>query len=62
MRCIGQGRPTVVLDAGWGYTSVEWSAWVQPEVAEHIRVCAYDRGNGLERARTGTPKRYSDHG
>jgi pimeloyl-ACP methyl ester carboxylesterase len=43
MRCIGQGSPTVVLDAGWGYTSVEWSGWVQPEVAKHTRVCAYDR-------------------
>jgi pimeloyl-ACP methyl ester carboxylesterase len=43
LNCIGQGRPTVVLDGGWGYTSVEWSGWVQPEVAEHTRVCAYDR-------------------
>ncbi len=43
MRCIGQGSPTVVLDAGWGYTSVEWSGWVQPEVAKYTRVCAYDR-------------------
>jgi pimeloyl-ACP methyl ester carboxylesterase len=43
MNCVGQGSPTVVLDAGWGYTSVEWSAWVQPEAAKHTRVCAYDR-------------------
>jgi pimeloyl-ACP methyl ester carboxylesterase len=43
MNCLGQGSPTVVLDAGWGYTSVEWSGWVQPEVAKHTRVCAYDR-------------------
>jgi hypothetical protein len=43
IRCIGQGSPTVVLDAGWGYTSVEWSGWVQPEVAKYTRVCAYDR-------------------
>jgi pimeloyl-ACP methyl ester carboxylesterase len=43
IRCIGQGSPTVVLDAGWGYTSVEWSGWVQPEVANYARVCAYDR-------------------
>jgi pimeloyl-ACP methyl ester carboxylesterase len=43
MNCIGQGSPTVVLDGGWGYTSVEWSGWVQPEVAKHTRVCAYDR-------------------
>jgi pimeloyl-ACP methyl ester carboxylesterase len=43
INCLGQGSPTVVLDSGWGYTSVEWSAWVQPEVAKHTRVCAYDR-------------------
>jgi pimeloyl-ACP methyl ester carboxylesterase len=43
LNCLGQGSPTVVLDGGWGYTSVEWSGWVQPEVAEHTRVCAYDR-------------------
>lgn len=43
LNCVGQGSPTVVLDGGWGYTSVEWSGWVQPEVAEHTRVCAYDR-------------------
>jgi len=43
LNCIGQGSPTVVLDGGWGYTSVEWSGWVQPEVANHTRVCAYDR-------------------
>ena len=43
LNCLGQGSPTVVLDGGWGYTSVEWSGWVQPEEAEHTRVCAYDR-------------------
>lgn len=43
LNCLEQGSPTVVLDGGWGYTSVEWSGWVQPEVAEHSRVCAYDR-------------------
>jgi hypothetical protein len=43
LNCVGQGSPTVVLDAGWGYNSVEWSGWVQPEVVKHTRVCAYDR-------------------
>jgi pimeloyl-ACP methyl ester carboxylesterase len=43
LNCLGQGSPTVVLDGGWGYTSVEWSGWIQPEVANHTRVCAYDR-------------------
>ena len=56
LNCVGQGSPTVVLDAGWGYTSVEWSAWVQPEVAEHTRVCAYDRaGMGWSEPEPGPP-------
>jgi pimeloyl-ACP methyl ester carboxylesterase len=56
LNCLGQGSPTVVLDAGWGYTSVEWSAWVQPEVAKHTRVCAYDRaGMGWSEPEPGPP-------
>ena len=56
MNCVGQGSPTVVLDAGWGYTSVEWSAWVQPEVAKRTRVCAYDRaGMGWSEPESGPP-------
>jgi pimeloyl-ACP methyl ester carboxylesterase len=56
INCVGQGSPTVVLDAGWGYTSVEWSAWVQPEVAKHTRVCAYDRaGMGWSEPKPGPP-------
>jgi hypothetical protein len=41
--CMGEGSPTVILEAGTPGTSVEWSAWVQPEVAKATRVCAYDR-------------------
>jgi pimeloyl-ACP methyl ester carboxylesterase len=56
MNCVGQGSPTVVLDGGWGYTSVEWSGWVQPEVAKHTRVCAYDRaGMGWSEPEPGPP-------
>ena len=56
LNCVGQGSPTVVLDAGWGYTSVEWSAWVHPEVAKHTRVCAYDRaGMGWSEPEPGPP-------
>jgi pimeloyl-ACP methyl ester carboxylesterase len=40
--CTGQGSPTVVLEAGAGAPSGVW-AWVQPEVAQQTRVCAYDR-------------------
>jgi pimeloyl-ACP methyl ester carboxylesterase len=43
INCIGKGSPTVILEAGWAFTSLEWSAHVQPEVAKHTRVCPYDR-------------------
>jgi len=36
------GRPTVILEAAWGGTSLDWSK-VQPGVAAVTRVCAYDR-------------------
>jgi pimeloyl-ACP methyl ester carboxylesterase len=40
--CIGEGSPTVVLDAGLGGFSLDWSL-IQPELATTTRVCAYDR-------------------
>jgi pimeloyl-ACP methyl ester carboxylesterase len=40
--CTGSGSPTVVMDAGLGGWSLDWSA-VQPEVALSTRVCTYDR-------------------
>src|SRR5919112_3442402 len=42
INCVGQGSPTVVLDAGSGEMSAQW-VWVQQEVSETTRVCAYDR-------------------
>jgi pimeloyl-ACP methyl ester carboxylesterase len=39
---MGEGEPTVVLEAGAGGFSAMW-ALVQPEVARFARVCAYDR-------------------
>jgi pimeloyl-ACP methyl ester carboxylesterase len=42
LNCAGSGRPTVVLDAALGGSSVSW-ALVQPEVARFTRVCSYDR-------------------
>lgn len=38
----GQGWPTVVLDAGYGGSSLDWSL-VAPAVAESTRVVSYDR-------------------
>ena len=40
--CIGEGAPAVVLDAGLGGSSLDWTK-VQPEVAKFTRVCSYDR-------------------
>lgn len=40
--CLGEGAPTVILDAGQPLGTPSW-AWIQPEVAKSNRVCAYDR-------------------
>ena len=40
--CLGDGSPTVVLDAGFGNDSLVWRK-VQPLLARHTRVCAFDR-------------------
>ena len=42
IHCVGEGSPTVILEALSGGFSSYW-AWVQPEVAKDVRVCAYDR-------------------
>ena len=40
--CIGEGAPTVVLEAPATGMSAAWG-WVQPDVAQVTRVCTYDR-------------------
>jgi pimeloyl-ACP methyl ester carboxylesterase len=40
--CLGQGSPTVVLEAGGYSFSSEWY-WVQQQLAPTHRVCTYDR-------------------
>lgn len=40
--CIGEGTPTVILDAGLGDTYLSWRK-VQPEIGKLTRVCSYDR-------------------
>jgi pimeloyl-ACP methyl ester carboxylesterase len=40
--CLGQGTPTVVLEAPATTMSAAW-VWVQMEVAKTTRVCSYDR-------------------
>jgi pimeloyl-ACP methyl ester carboxylesterase len=41
-RCMGEGRPVVVFEAGIAASSLSWSL-VQPEVARVTRTCSYDR-------------------
>ena len=40
--CLGEGSPTVILDHVGGSNSAQW-ALIQPVLAAHTRVCAYDR-------------------
>jgi pimeloyl-ACP methyl ester carboxylesterase len=40
--CIGEGEPTVVMEAGMSGWSTDWTL-VQPEITKATRVCTYDR-------------------
>jgi pimeloyl-ACP methyl ester carboxylesterase len=42
LTCMGQGRQTIVLDAGAGAGLFEWYR-VQPALAQSARTCAFDR-------------------
>jgi len=42
LHCDGKGAPVVVMDAGLGGTSLDWSR-VQPNLSNYSRVCTYDR-------------------
>ena len=55
LRCVGQGTPTVILEAANGGMSAHWVR-VQREVARAARVCAYDRGGLGWRERGPTPR------
>jgi len=51
--CTGKGAPAIILDSGLGDDSLIW-AKVQPQLAQHTTVCAYDRaGFGWSQARPG---------
>jgi pimeloyl-ACP methyl ester carboxylesterase len=57
--CIGEGSPTVLLEAGLGGDHSAW-AMVQPETAAFAHVCSYDRANtGLSDAAP-TPRTSAD--
>ncbi|MEM6529774.1 MAG: alpha/beta hydrolase [Chloroflexota bacterium] len=40
--CTGEGTPTVILEAGVAGYTLNWFE-LQPRLAEHTRVCSYDR-------------------
>jgi pimeloyl-ACP methyl ester carboxylesterase len=42
LQCSGKGKPTIILVPGGSAFSIDW-ALVQPRIAEHTRVCSYDR-------------------
>lgn len=42
IHCMGEGSPTVILEAGFGESSSSW-LFIQPEAAKTTRACSYDR-------------------
>lgn len=42
IHCMGEGSPTVILEAALNGCSIDWCQ-VEPEVARFTRVCTYDR-------------------
>jgi pimeloyl-ACP methyl ester carboxylesterase len=59
INCVGQGNPTVVLDTALGAMSASW-LWVQREISDTIRVCAYDR-SGMGWSESGPDPRDAKH-
>jgi pimeloyl-ACP methyl ester carboxylesterase len=57
LRCSGSGETTVLLIAGWDHGAADW-AGIEPSIAEHARVCSYDRfGTGTSDA-AATPQTF----
>ncbi len=40
--CLGEGRPSIVLDSGVGGFSLEWTK-IETDLAPEFQVCSYDR-------------------
>ena len=51
IRCMGEGSPTVIMEAGGTRTAESWQA-IQPQIALVTHACAYDRA-GLGRSESG---------
>ncbi len=58
LHCSGEGGPTIMLEAGLGNGITHWAA-LQPQLAGHSRVCAYDRA-GLGWSEAGSLPRDAD--
>jgi pimeloyl-ACP methyl ester carboxylesterase len=43
IHCTGRGTPAVILDSGLGDSYFSWHT-VQPQIAQFVQVCSYDRG------------------
>jgi hypothetical protein len=54
INCIGEGSPTIILDALASGSSASWGL-VQPEIAQSTRVCGYDRAGAGWSARGPIP-------
>ena len=55
LTCVGQGSPTVLLEAGLGADHAAWTM-LQPAVAEVTRVCSYDRAGTGQSDPAPTPR------
>jgi pimeloyl-ACP methyl ester carboxylesterase len=62
IKCSGEARagmPVVVMDAGMGSTSADWSS-VEPNVSQFARVCSYDRAGVGKSDRAPQPRTSQD--
>jgi pimeloyl-ACP methyl ester carboxylesterase len=46
-RCVGTGKPTILLEPGWSADKTAWPR-VQPALATRSRTCSYDRAGAGE--------------
>lgn len=59
LNCTGEGAPTIVLDAGLGGSSLNWSL-MQPELSQTARTCSFDRA-GMGWSYRGQGERTPEH-
>ncbi len=59
LNCTGEGAPTIILDAGLGGSSLDWSL-VQPELSRTTRTCSFDRA-GMGWSDPGQGQRAPEH-